>query len=118
MTVSRVAAPRWEVVMTFSNLHSGSSGSRGSFSQTSRAAPQISPVRRASTRAASSMTAPRASLTMMAFFFIFLNCSAPIMPRVSLVSGQCRETTSERSSRVSRSTYSQWSSCSFSMGMR
>ena len=68
-------------------------------------APAIAPLTSASYSAASSCTGPRAVVMKNAVGFMRANCSRPISPSVSGVSGQFRCTKSERSSSSSSSTF-------------
>jgi len=70
------------------------------------AAPAIVPARRASARAASSTTPPRAALTRNAVGFMRASWAAPIMAAVAFVRGTWRVTTSLRARRSSRGTSS------------
>jgi len=67
-------------------------------------APPSAPARSASTRASVSITPPRAVLTTIASSRIRASSAAPIMPRVSSVSGVWTDSTCERSSSSSRLT--------------
>ncbi len=93
------------VTMVFGLCSSGwSVGSGGSVSNTSQAAPAISPRSSASASATESTTPPRAVLMRIACRCICASCSRPIMPRVCSVSGQCSETISARCSSSSSET--------------
>ena len=71
---SLVLAPRCGVTITSGRPTSGLSAGGGSTSKTSRAAPATAPESSAAARAASSMTPPRATLTMRAPFLICRGC--------------------------------------------
>ena len=90
---------------TLSSDSSGCCGSGGSSWNTSMPAPAIVPLTSASYSAASSCTGPRAVVMKNAVGFIRANCSRPMRPSVSGVSGQFRCTKSERSSSSSSSTF-------------
>ena len=70
------------VTTTLPIVSSGLSLGVGSCSNTSSAAPAISPSRRARINAASSTTPPRQVLMTTAVGFIILSSRVPIMPRV------------------------------------
>src|SRR5262249_6163829 len=74
---------------------SGLSGGGGSWSNTSRPAPNSLLSASARASAASSITGPRLVLTMIASGFIEESSCAPIMWRVVVLSGTCRVTMSE-----------------------
>ena len=66
----------------------------GSFSNTSRPAPAISPASSAATDEASSTTGPRAVLTRKAVRFMACSCGVLMRWWVSGEYGQCSDTTS------------------------
>ncbi len=84
---SRVLAPRWGVTTTASRPNSGDSVV-GSRSNTSSAAPAITPSLTASARAASSTMPPLAALITRRVGFAFTSRSRPISPAVSAVLGR------------------------------
>mmetsp|Transcript_7668 Transcript_7668/g.26107 ORF Transcript_7668/g.26107 Transcript_7668/m.26107 type:complete len:209 (-) Transcript_7668:223-849(-) len=88
--------PQSSLLNTLSPLFLGSSGN------TSTAAPPRWPALRASARAETSTTSPRARLMRMAPCFIWKICLAPNMPRVSGVRGTCRDTMSASARSPSR----------------
>jgi hypothetical protein len=77
------------------NLNRRLSLAGGSCSSTSSAAPAIHPSVKALISAGSSTTGPREVLIKSADRFILRNWGSPIRCRVSLVSGQCTESTSD-----------------------
>ena len=103
---SRPKKPLWGVRMTLSMSLRGLSGSIGSVSSTSRAAPPISPARRASIRSGSRTRPPRATLTRRAPGFIFRKASRLKTCRVAGISGAWMDSTSDSRSSVSKSTSS------------
>ena len=90
------------VRITFSNRRSGERNSwslpSGSAGNTSKAAPPRCLRSRASAAASMSITVPREALMSIAPGFRHANCSQPIMPRVSGVSGTWKVTTSAAAS--------------------
>ena len=87
-----VAEATCGVTMTLSMCSSGFSAFVGSTSNTSSAAPAISPSSSAAISAASSTVGPRPLFTKMAEGFIAAKCSAFISGRVSSFRGACMET--------------------------
>ena len=77
----------------------------GSLSHTSSPAPAIFLALSSSSSAFSSWMKPRAVLMKNAVGFMRANCFAPIMPRVSSVSGQLTDTKSASAISVSSSTF-------------
>lgn len=77
---STVEAPRWGVTITSGLPTRGWSAGGGSTANTSSAAPATILSSRALAKATSSMTPPRATLTMRAPFLILLKASVPKMP--------------------------------------
>ena len=69
--------------------------------------------------AVSSTVGPRDALIRIALFFIVFSCAAPIMPRVSPVSGTCRQTKSDCASSSSSSTrFAPYSCSACAFGLR
>ena len=102
---SLVAKATWGVRRVLGAERSGVSRAKGgSLSNTSTRAPAISPFYRASTRAFTSTTGPRATFTSIALFFIFPSSLLPIRPLVSGVRGQWSTTMSEDSKSSSSPT--------------
>ena len=77
------------VASTLSICNKGLSGSGGSGSHTSSAAPASEPSCNATVNARSSMLGPREVLMKYAVGFIRLNSREPIMPRVLSLRGTC-----------------------------
>ena len=94
------------VRITFGASSSGLSSGSGSISVTSSAAPATCPPRSASTSASSSSRPPRPMLTTSAPGGSRASSRAPIMWRVSGVSGTCSERMSARASSSSSSSSS------------
>ena len=94
--------PAWGVSVTFSSTARGWPAPIGSSAKTSRPAARSFPPRSASTRAASSITAPRAVLTRIAPGRIRARRRASIMPAVSSLRPRWSETTWESASSASR----------------
>ncbi len=86
--VSLSALAIWGVRETFESAKSSLLMAMGSRVKTSRAAPAIDLLLRASMRASSSMIGPRAVLMRMASLFISANSRAPMRPLVASLSGQ------------------------------
>jgi len=84
-------------------VRSGLSAWSGSFTKASIAAPAIQRSSIARATASSSITSPRAVLTSTAVGFMRRSSFSPMRPRVSSVSVQCSETTSDSASSVGRS---------------
>src|SRR5690606_1196258 len=84
---SAVEAPRCGVTTTLSSSNSGLDVV-GSVLKTSMPAPPTWPLRSASTKASSSISPPRAALTMITPGLVFFSSSAPIRPSVSAVFGR------------------------------
>src|SRR5215831_10446598 len=81
--VSGVVAAECGVRITLGRTKKGLFDGRGSCSKTSRPAPAIWLVCKASTRSLSLTIAPRAVLIRIALGFIILKCSRRIIPTVS-----------------------------------
>ena len=98
---SAVDAPRCGVTTTCGSSNSGLSV-HGSVANTSRPAPRTCPLVIASASACSSISPPRAALTMMTPGLVLASASLPIRPAVSFVFGRCTEMKSARPSSSSR----------------
>jgi len=92
--------------MTLSIVSSGLDGSTGSCSKTSSPAPAMMPARKASMRAASSATGPRAMFTKKASRFMSAKRRAFMRWRVSALSKQVASTKSACGSMASRGSSS------------
>mmetsp|Transcript_4926 Transcript_4926/g.14757 ORF Transcript_4926/g.14757 Transcript_4926/m.14757 type:complete len:220 (-) Transcript_4926:777-1436(-) len=103
---STVDAPKWGVSTTFGLPIKGLSAGGGSTAKTSRAAPAISLLSKASAKALSSITPPLATLITTALGFMFLKTSALNILSVEGVRGMCREKKSPLATASSKSTSS------------